>query len=120
MILLVNSLDAVQVFESLQRDRLTALAVFFRQEHVPAGRVLATQGASGDRVFLIQEGEVAYILEGANTGNPMKPNISSSASIPGLPYLSLGSLSNMRMAMEKCSIRGVQQRDSRCVLNTPS
>ena len=83
---------------------------------MPAGRVLATQGAEADRVYLIQEGEVAYVLEGANAGNPMKPKVSQSTSIPGLPYLSLGSLSGMRMAMEKCSMRDVQNRDSRYVL----
>lgn len=108
----------MQVFQSLQRDRLTALAVFFRQEHVPAGRILAAQGSEADRVFLIQEGEVAYILEGANAGNPMKPKASQSTSIPGLPYLSLGSLSGMRMAVEKCSTRDIQNRDSRYLPDT--
>lgn len=105
---------AVQVFKPLQRDRLTALAVFFRHEHVPAGRVLAHQGAAAERVFLIESGEVAYTLEGASAGNPMKPDAHQHNSIPGLPYLSQGSLNAMRMAMEKYSKRDMQTRQTRC------
>jgi hypothetical protein len=108
-----SSNTCFQEFKSLQRDRLTALAVFFRHEHVPVGRVLANQGSAAERLFLIQEGEVAYILEGACAGNPMKPNPHQSSSIPGLPYLSMGSLNAMRMAMDKCSQRNVQNRQTR-------
>lgn len=64
-------------------------------------------------MFLIQEGEVAYVLEGDVAGNPMKPKPGLGTTIPGLPYLSQGSVSGMRMAMEKSSTRDIQNIDSR-------
>jgi hypothetical protein len=92
----------IQVFKSLKRDRLTALAIFFRLERVPAGRVLANQGSLADRLYLIDEGEIAYILEGCKSGNPMKPTMyRASDPIPGLTHIAPGSSFAIRIAIEK-------------------
>lgn len=104
----------MQVFEHLKRDRLTALSVFFRPENVPAGHVLAAQGTTADSLFLIEEGEIAYIMEGDNMHNPMDPNCSKHHEpIPGLPFIHSGSIPAMRMAVEKSDNRQILKPRSR-------
>ena len=99
---LVRQCDAcAQAFQQLPRDRLTALAVFCRLEDLPAGRVLATQGTPADRVYLIQEGEVALVREGDQTGNPMNPyERRASDVVVGGEYLAPGATSAMRGAAD--------------------
>jgi hypothetical protein len=93
----------VQAFQQLPRDRLTALAVFFRAEELPAGAVLAEQGAPADRVFLIQEGEVALVLEGDDSANPMDPygRKAATEAVPGGEFLAAGSTAAMRRSADQ-------------------
>ena len=114
----------VQPFQQLARDRLTALAVFFRTINVPAGAVLATQGSPVDKLFLIMEGEVSFMLEGGSGTNPMDPNSGSarhSQSIRRISHLSAGSAPGMKAAMHKQhSSRDYLQGDvpsNRCAAN---
>lgn len=104
----------MQAFKQLQRDRLTSLLIFFRPENVPAGHVLAAQGTVADSVFLIEEGQVAYIMEGENMHNPMHPNcLKNRDPIPGLPFVYSGSIPGMRMAVEKTDQRQFHKPRSR-------
>ena len=64
--------------------------------------MLATQGSSVQRVFMVQEGEVSFVLEGSGVTNPMNP----SAGGPGeavqcISYLAAGSAAAMKAAVCK-------------------
>eukprot|EP00892_Ulva_mutabilis_P012096 jgi/Ulvmu1/9259/UM050_0008.1 len=103
-----------QAFRQLPRDRLTALLVFCHPEHVPAGRVLAGQGTAADCIFMIEEGEVAFVMEGDTMHNPMDPNgMKQHQPIPGLPFVNAACIGAMRKAIEKIDRRGVRKQCSR-------
>jgi hypothetical protein len=91
----------LQAFWGLPKDRLVALAVFFRREHVPSGHVLAHQGSPALRVSLIEEGEAAFVLEGECTANPMSPFSRKANLLPGIAHLAPGSSAAMLKAVEK-------------------
>jgi hypothetical protein len=92
---------SLQAFWGLPKDRLVALAVFFRREHVPSGHVLAHQGSPALRVSLIEEGEAAFVLEGECTANPMSPFSRKANLLPGIAHLAPGSSAAMLKAVEK-------------------
>lgn len=116
---LVSGCNPLQAFKALPRDKLTALLVFCHPENVPAGRVLATQGSAAESIFLIEEGQVAHVMEGESMCNPMDPNcLKQREPIPGLPFVNSGSISAVRKAIEKSERRGVRKPRSRQVWPT--
>jgi hypothetical protein len=91
------------VFSHLPRDRLTALAVFCRRNAVPAGTVLAAQGAPMDRVIVLEKGKVDLVLEGEQPSNPMAPvYVSPSADqVLGMAYVSASAKGAMQKVVQR-------------------
>jgi CRP/FNR family transcriptional regulator, cyclic AMP receptor protein len=64
----VELIRKVPLFEELSKRELKQLARSFKESKFSAGDQIATEGQRGVGFFVIGEGEVAYIVEGAETG----------------------------------------------------
>jgi CRP/FNR family transcriptional regulator len=64
----VELLRRVPLFEDLSNREVERLARSFKERKFSAGDEIATAGQSGVGFFVIGEGEVAYIVDGEETG----------------------------------------------------
>jgi CRP-like cAMP-binding protein len=64
----VDLLRKVPLFEDLSDRELGQLAQSFKETKFPAGKEIASEGQRGVGFFVIGEGEVAYIVDGKETG----------------------------------------------------
>jgi len=64
----VELLRRVPLFEDLSNREVERLARSFKERKLSAGDEIATEGQSGVGFFVIGEGEVAYIVDGEETG----------------------------------------------------
>ena len=64
----VDLLRKVPLFEDLSDRELKRLAQSFKETEFPAGDQIATEGQRGVGFFVIGEGEVAYVVDGEETG----------------------------------------------------
>lgn len=64
----VDLLRKVPLFEELSNREVERLARSFKESKFSAGKEIATEGQRGVGFFVIGEGEVAYTVDGKETG----------------------------------------------------
>ncbi len=64
----VELLQKVPLFSGLERGQLEQISKSFKERTFSAGDSVTTEGQGGVGFFVIGEGEVAYIVDGKETG----------------------------------------------------
>lgn len=64
---LVKLLRSIEMFAGLTEAQLQKLAALFERETFKEGTVLFEQGASGDRIYVVQDGFVEVVVGGEHT-----------------------------------------------------
>ena len=68
---LVKLLRSVALFSGLADDELASIAALCEKKTFPAGSTLVQQGATGDELYIIQDGQVEIVVIGPTPERPI-------------------------------------------------